>query len=259
MGADHLGPAALDGPEADEPLLAFLRLLADGATGDAIGAGLAEGLLREAGPTQLAVYLVDAEGTCLEEQVSYGAEPDPDHRLVPIDLAVPVTEVFRTGRSGAWTMAEGARQFPAIAGWVHSRPEAADDEVFLVPIRAQGRPVGVLLVSLPGPAERSWQLGRLLEAASTALAVWAAGRAPVASRGGQRARVRGIDVTERQHRIVDGVRAGRSNAEIAADLDVSVGTVKADLAALYRLFAVSQREALVDLVPAARSGQRRRS
>jgi DNA-binding CsgD family transcriptional regulator len=259
MGAGAPGGAELDGASADEPLLAFLRLLADGGTGDAIGACLAEGLLREAAPTQLSVYLVDAAGECLEEHARYGAETEPDHRLVPLDLALPMTEVFRTGRSGVWTMTEAAEQFPAIAGYVRSRPEHAADETFVVPIRAQGRPVGVLLVALPGPADRSWQLGRLLEAASTALAVWAVGRLSVRPRPGARPRVRGIEVSDRQRRIVEGVRVGRSNAEIAADLDVSVGTVKADLSALYRLFAVSQREALVDLVPAARSGQRRRS
>ncbi len=259
MGADALGLAALDGPAADEPLLALLRLLADGASSDAIGAGLAEGLLREARPTQLSVYRVDADGLSLEEHARYGAASEPEHRLVPIDLALPMTEVFRTGRSSAWTMTDAAEQFPALAGYVRSRPEHAADETFVVPIRAQGRPVGVLLVSLPGPAERSWQLGRLMEAASTALAVWAVGRLSEGPRPGARPRGRGIEVSDRQRRIVDGVRAGRSNAEIAADLDVSVGTVKADLSALYRLFAVSQREALVDLVPAARSAQRRRS
>lgn len=258
MGADRLGPAALDGQSADEPLLALLRLLADDAHADAIGAALAEGLLRETRPTQLSVYVVDAAGEGLEERVRYGAAPEPDHLRVPLAIPLPMTEVFRTGRSGVWAMAEAAEQFPALAGWVRSQPQRASDDVFIVPIRAYGRPVGVLLVSLPGPADRSWRLGRLLEAAATALALWASAATPPEARRPHRPRARGIEVSPRQHRIVDGIRAGLSNAEIAADLDVSVGTVKADLAALYRLFGVSHREALVDLVEAPKGSKRTR-
>ncbi len=257
MSTDGLGPSALDGSAADEPLVALLRLLADGATPEAIGTGLAEGLLRETTPTQVSVYVIDAAGECLEERVRYGAAPEPDHLRLPVTLALPVTEVFRTGRSGTWTMAAAAERFPAVAGWVSSQPDRGTDDVFLVPIRTQGRPVGVLLVSLPGPAERSWHLGKHLDAAATALALWVAA-APVDGRRRHRARARGVEVTPRQQSIVDGIRAGRSNAEIAADLDVSVSTVKADLAALYRLFGVSHRDALVDLVGAAKAPKRTR-
>lgn len=255
--ADHaLRDSGLDGPSLDGPLLVFLRLIASGAGADAIGAGLAEGLLRDARPHLVSVYLLDADGACLEERVRYGAPPDPDHQRVSVDVPVPMTEVFRTGRAGAWTMSEAAQDFPAVAGWMRSHPAHATDEVFIVPVRAQGRPIGVLLVTLPGPADRSWQLGRLMDAASTALAVWVMSQPPEAA---LRARpARGIEVSERQGRIVDGVRDGLSNAQIAQALDVSVSTVKADLATLYRLFGVSDREAVAGLVAATRPPAARR-
>lgn len=247
MGARKPDAAVLDGPTVDAPLVALLRLLADGASDEAIGIALAEGLLREMRPTQLAVFLRSDDGTELVECVRYGIARDPGTERVPVDLPLPMTEVFRTGRAASWTMPQAAQAFPAVAGWIRSHPERADDEVFILPVRAQGRPVGTLLVSLAAPAERSWELSTSLESAAAALGVWSLYRSPALRTDGRRARP--LEVTERQARIVAGIRDGRSNAEIAADLGVSVGTVKADLSGLYRMFAVSQREALVALVP----------
>jgi DNA-binding CsgD family transcriptional regulator len=246
-----LGDAGLDGPAGDGPLSAFLRVLADSSDGAVIGAALAEGLLREFAPTRVSVYF--ATDGMLEERVHYGRSADSgEHALVPVEAAMPLTEVYRTGESGAWMVQRAAAQFPAVAGWVRMHPEARDEEVLGVPVRGRGRVVGAMLVELPAHAPRSWRLKGLMEAASAGLALWWLSASPATRTTPRTQRAKGATVTARQRDVVDGIRRGRSNAEIAEKLGVSVGTVKADLAQLYRNFGVSDRDELPRLVPKRR-------
>lgn len=253
MGEDlGLGPAALDGAAGEGPLLAFLRVLSDGADPATIGAALAHGLLHEFSPTQVSAYFLDPTRAWLDELVTYGLPSDGvDYSRVAMELRMPLTEVVRTGEAGVWTTDQAVEQYPVVAGWVQAQPEIAGDEVFVVPVRNAGRVIGALLVTLPKRTERSWRLRLLLDSAAIALGLWARG---VLAQSGEPSRPRRASaaLTERQSAIVDGVRAGRSNREIATDLHVSVGTVKADLAQLYRVFGVSDRDALAALIDGAR-------
>jgi DNA-binding CsgD family transcriptional regulator len=151
-----------------------------------------------------------------------------------------------------WTTEQAVEQYPLVAGWVQSQPELAGDEVFVVPVRSAGTVVGALLVTLPQRTERSWRLRLLLDSAAIALGLWSRGVLAQARADAGRPRKSVAALTERQSSIVAGIRTGRSNREIAEDLQVSVGTVKADLSQLYRLFGVSDREALVALVDSVR-------
>lgn len=253
MGDDlGLGPAALDGAAGEGPLLAFLRVLSDGADPATIGAALAHGLLHEFTPTQVSAYFLDPTRLWLDELVTYGLPSDGvDYSRVAMELRMPLTEVVRTGEAGAWITSAAVQEYPLLTGWVAARPERADDEVFVVPVRGAGRVVGALLVALPQHTERSWRLRLLLDSAAIALGLWSRGVLAQASES-SRPRRASAALTERQSAIVDGIRVGRSNREIAADLQVSVGTVKADLAQLYRVFGVSDRDALAALVETAR-------
>ena len=250
------GPMTVDGGgKTDGPVLAFLHVLADAPGADSVGTALARGLLGAWSPDQVAAYLIDPTGSALIAAVHFGVDPDQlaDYSRIPLDLAVPVTEVFRTGEDGSWLLAEAPKNYPSVAGWVGGHPAAETGEVLGLPIRSGGRIVGVLVVSFPQPVERSWRLRVLLDAGATALGVWAAGvlaqglpsSKPLATR-------RGVQLTARQRQVLDGVRAGRTNPQIATELTVSVGTVKADLAHLFRIFGVSQRHELVEVT--ARAG-----
>ncbi|MCA0329258.1 MAG: helix-turn-helix transcriptional regulator [Actinobacteria bacterium] len=252
LGDAGLGDAGLDGPAGDGPISAFLRVLADGADGATVGAALADGLLRAYAPSRLSAYFVVDGGAWLEERVRFGVpSADGEYARVQATTPMPLTEVFRTGESGAWTSEEAAEAFPVVAGWVQAHPETRGEEHFGVPIRGQGRVLGAMLVSLPEGSERSWRLRLLLESAASGLALWSLA-APASAARARRGRSRGSSVSPRQRAIVDGVRRGLSNAGIAAELGVSVGTVKADLAQLFRTFAVSERTELVRLVPKPR-------
>jgi DNA-binding CsgD family transcriptional regulator len=238
-------------------LLALLRVLADSADAAIVGTALAEGLLRECAPTRVSGYFPDAAHEWLHERVTYGASAvEPNYERVSLMLDAPVTEVFRTGEARSWTIGEAVSRFPAVAGWVVHRPEQATDEVFVVPIRAAGRVAGVLLVLLPGATERTWRLRTLMDAAATALGVWYRGPAAPRSDEGRGRRPGALDVTPRQRRIVELVGEGRTNGQIAAELRVSVGTVKADLSRLYRMLAVAQRDALPHRLAALQPAER---
>lgn len=254
MGEDlGLGPAALDGAAGEGPLLAFLRVLSDSADRATIGDAPANGLLHEFSPTQVSAYLLDPTRAWLDEVVTYGLPTDGvDYSRVAMELRMPLTEVVRTGEAGVWTTDKAVEQYPLVAGWVQAQPELAGDEVFVVPVRSAGRVIGALLVNLPQRTERSWRLRLLLDSAAIALGLWSRGVMSQAASDVGRARKAGAALSDRQRAIVEGIRAGRSNREIAAVLNVSVGTVKADLAQLYRVFAVSDRDALAALVEAVR-------
>lgn len=245
--AEHAA-ADLVGPAPDGPLLALLRLLADGASSATLGVAVAEGLLRECAPTQVSAYFLDPTQEWLDERVRYTLpDHDDDFGRVPVGVPLPLTEAVRTGEERALTLAEAADAYPTIAGWVRAQPDRADEQVLIVPIRREGKPVGALLVALPAGAERTWRLRVLLDAAATALAVWSRGLTPDSGGTPRASRARGILITPRQTRIIEAVRGGASNAQIAAELGVSVGTVKADLAQLYRMFGVNDRESLASL------------
>lgn len=232
------------GAGTEGSLLAFLRVLATDPDGPTLATALARGLLSEWSPVQVVVFLVDPTGELLAAAASFGSDPLPtaDHSLVPVDLSTPFTHVFRTGEESEWTLAESAELFPAVAGWVASHPSADTAEAFGLPLRSGGRTVGVLGVVFGTPVERSWRLRSALDGAVAALSVWAL--APGRSIADAE-RLRGVTPTSRQRRILQLLEAGRSNAKIAAELGVSVGTVKTDLAHLFRLYGVRDRKALV--------------
>ncbi len=244
-----------DGNDAlsDGPVVAFLHVLASTPDGAAVGAALARGLLAAWAPDQVAAYLLDPAGSALVAAVHFGFDADQLrlYSRVPLDVAVPVTEVFRSGEDGSWRMADAPGEFPAVAGWVAEHPARDTAEVIGLPIRSAGQIVGVLVVSFPRRVDRSWRLRVLLDAGVNALALWSRGLGAMAPRGAPSAAPRGVQLSLRQRRVLDGVRAGSTNPQIAADLKVSVGTVKTDLAHLFRVFGVSHRHALVEVVDRA--------
>lgn len=248
MGVDGRVASSDGGVGTEGSVLAFLRVLAADPDGATIAAALARGLLAEWSPGTVSVYLVDTEDEALVEVASFGTDPaDPlDISRVPLAVPTPFSTAVRTGEERFVTLAEGAAEYPAVAGWVARHPAGATGEVVVLPLWTGGRTVGLLSVLFETPVERSWRLRAALDAAATALAVWALGseRRP---RAGRRA-ARSVSPTERQLQLLRLLEKGGTNASIAADLKVSVGTVKTDLAHLFRIYGVSDRGALVEAV-----------
>ncbi|MFN8156363.1 MAG: helix-turn-helix transcriptional regulator [Candidatus Nanopelagicales bacterium] len=244
--------AARDGQVGvDGSVLAFLRVLAADPDGGTVATALARGILAEWNPEQVSVYVLDRSGEHLVEVASFGTitADRTDYSRVPLTVPTPFTQVLRTGEEGVWSLTDGAAAFPSVAGWVAIQPSAETGECLVLPLWSAGRTVGVLSVLFSTPVEKSWRLRSALDSATAALAVWSLGSARTTA--DSRTTGRGVAPTERQRKVLDQLAAGRTNAQIAEDLKVSVGTVKTDLAHLFRLYGVRDRQSLVDVAGTA--------
>jgi DNA-binding CsgD family transcriptional regulator len=215
-----------------------------------MAAALAGGLFSAWEPDQLAVYLVDGAGDALVavSHVGLDAYQVRHYTRVPLDDPVPITTVFRTGEEGSWPLAHVGQDYPAVRGWSDQHPARATAEVHGLPIRRSGRTVGVLVMTFPVPVERTWRLRLCLDAAVSSIGVWVGDRVgPSAGPVGSRGRAHATPLSDRQRRVLALVRDGRTNADIASAEGVSVGTVKADLGHLFRVFAVRTRGELAAL------------
>jgi DNA-binding CsgD family transcriptional regulator len=247
---DTTAPTPSDGAVID-----FLRSINEVTDAASLASLLAEGLLAPWSPSQLGVFVVDAERRSLSLETSYGLSADQiaGHSHVSLEVRLPVTQVFITGEEGWWDMRDATEAFPVVKGWAALGPAPMAAEGLATPIRATGRPLGVLLITFPDGVERSWALRSRIDAAVSALGLWLRAQdGHLASRSAARSRAaRGVRLTARQHRLLELVGTGATNAQIAADLSVSVGTVKADLSRLFRVLGVSRREELPDVARAA--------
>jgi DNA-binding CsgD family transcriptional regulator len=242
---------AVDGA-TDGAVIDFLRVLNVAADGSAVAQALAYGLLAPWSPDELAIYVIDEDGRALQLAASLAYTPEQlDHYShVPLTVRAPVTEVFRTGEELSWGLVDATEDFPVVRGWVAEQSMSRGTEVLGLPVRSVGRTVGVLLLTFPDGVERTWWLRSRLDAAVSGLGLWlrashAVSSGPIRGRAG-----RGVHLTDRQRRLLGLLGDGATNAQIAAHLGVSVGTVKADLAHLFRVFGVSSR---AELPVAARS------
>lgn len=227
----------------DGAVLSLLRVLAIDPDRRTLATALARGLFAEWAPEQVSVYLLDPSGEALVAVASFGDDPtEPDYSRLPLDIAIPVTQVFRSGEERSLTMVQAAAEFPMVAGWIAQQPYAATAEGFILPLAAGGRTVGILSLMFRTSVDRSWRFRAALDAAVAALSVWSLSAAHQVAEAPRR---RAVSPTPRQRQVLELIAMGRTNAEIAEELGVSVGTVKADLAYLFRLFDVRDRQALV--------------
>jgi DNA-binding CsgD family transcriptional regulator len=239
---------------AGGPIVAFLRSLAEAPDGSTMGAALAEGLLATWAPDHVAVYVIDGAGDALLAVSHFGLDADQvrHYARVPLDVPVPITTVFRTGEEGRWRMDQAARDYPVVRGWTDQHPARATAEVHGLPIRRSGRIVGVLVVSFPVAVERTWRLRLLLDAAVSSIGVWVGSEVrPGPGLASRKAGGHGAPLTDRQLRVLALVREGRTNAAIATVEGVSLGTVKADLAHMFRVFGVRHRSELAAIADPA--------
>ena len=148
-------------------------------------------------------------------------------------------------------VAELAEEFPLLAAWAGAHPHRDTAIVIGLPLRSRGRTIGVVSVNFPRAVEQTFELYGTLDGLAAALSLWAVGVSTARSTGASRQRRAPLELTPRQAEVLAAVRAGRTNAEIATALGVSVSTVKNELATLFRLLGANDRDELVDLADRA--------
>lgn len=235
-------------------LVAFVRLLADRPDADVMAQAAAEGLLLAWRPELVTVYLLAGDGAALELAGGVGLTEQQRqvYARVPLDVDLPITRAVLRDEYAFLRVADLVAEFPLLAAWAANHPHRDTAVVVGLPLRSRGRTIGVVSVSFSDAVEEGWELYRALDGLAAALSVWAVGQRAPDLPAAPRPRRDPLHLTPRQTDVLAAVRRGSTNAAIAETLGVSIGTVKNELSALFRLLGASDRDELVDL--AARAG-----
>ena len=241
---------------ADSSLCAFLRMLADDPTPDAVAAALANGPLGTFHPTLVCMGFVDTTREVLTIEGLHGADPQVRNAYasIPLDTDMPATACYRTNSVVTAPAHQMTRDFPLTAPYSETRHDPQAD-VWAFPIRYRGAVIAILGLELSDPAGRPWLVRSAVATLAGPLATWAALRIHAEQQSHDywsRRTPRALTITDRQKRIITLVREGHTNTQIAEDIGFSVPTVKAELARLCALLGAADRTDLTS--KAARAG-----
>ena len=245
--------ASPESPPAAAPLLGdpgvvgtsldtFVRYLADDPRSDAVGTALLRGPLALLDASAAIVFAASADRESLRCVAAANYAPGLLHQLavLPVEAHHVACRVFRSGVEEVCSAAEAAHQHPVM----RQAAESLRGEIASIPLRSRGETIGVLGFTCPGGLARTWETRRVVDGVVGALSLWVAL---------QRALDTAVDlpdrtplaVTARQRRVLELVREGASNAQIAVLVGYSEKTIKNDLTALYRLLGATSRTDLV--------------
>jgi DNA-binding CsgD family transcriptional regulator len=241
---------------ADSSLVAFLRMLADDPTPDAVAESLAHGPLAPFGPTLISLGFVDTDRQVLTMQGLHGADGHVrrTYAAIPLDTDMPAALCYRTNTVITGPAARMAHDYPLTAKFAE-RPSPRDATHWAFPLRYRSAVIAVLGLELSGPAADPGTVRSAVAALSGPLATWAALRIqaePHAHGTWTPRQSRALSITDRQRRIIALVRQGLTNAQIAEEIGYSQATVKAELARLSALLGAADRHDLA--TRAARAG-----
>lgn len=240
----------------DSALGALLRLLADAPEPDVVAEALA-GVLAGFNPEVVAIGTVRPEQDVLVIAGLHGVDGQVRHLYasVPLGTDLPATRCVRVNDVVSGPVAQLAQQYPLLTPYLEAVPTSLEGEFATFPIRFRGAVAAVLGLQLARPLGDPWALRAAVATLTGPLVLWAQLRGLLDERADSywsRRPDRPLAVTARQQQVLDLVRAGRTNAQIAADLGYSVPTVKSELARLCALLGATGRADLAER--AARAG-----
>jgi DNA-binding CsgD family transcriptional regulator len=242
MTRDAARPGDVD--PVDRSFLAFVHALAVTPDADAVLRFAVDVLLRPHRASSAVLCLDSGDGLSLRTVAQVGVEPVSARHYVcvPLDAPLPLTRVYASGAERISRVVDDLPEFPLLAPWAAANQLPDTTEVASLPVISRGRTIGVLMVVFPDGVDGTWRLRALLDGLADALAIWAAGLHDAHPQPDppEQALTR-LRVTTRQRTVLRAVREGRTNTEIAETLGVSVGTIKNDLADLFRLLGVHDR------------------
>ena len=225
-------------PHTDALLRALLQVLTNSPRAEAVARTLALGTLRGLQPLSVTVHAI--VGDALELRSHFGVSPDRARLAlrIPADAPAPECDVARSARTCRIPGDDLAGAFPLMAHHDTGFP----GELLCLPLMHEARAIGVLAIRLPKATPQDLATRDLLDGTCAALALWllADARTAPAPPGGARLRI-----TERQQRVLDGLRRGLKNGAIADELGFAIGTIKADITAMSALLGATGREDLL--------------
>lgn len=231
------------------PLLAYLAVLRDQPGGDAVAYAMVRGLLAPYGAETAIIYAARPDGQILDLVGSHGIghREAATYRIVTTDMALPGVETYRTGAEKFMAAKHVAEDYPLAAPYYRDMPPSGD--IGFVPLLHRGGPIGFLVLAFSGPVDRSWQLRATLQGLVDSTSLWMIADNALHGEARALAGLQGpMALTSRQREVLQRMREGAANREIADDLGYSVATIKADIAALSAMLGAKGR---VDLLARA--------
>lgn len=231
----------------------FLAVLRDLPEGDAVAYAIVRGILAHADAQLCLIYAARPGGDALDLVGSYGvgARETRVYGVVTARMHLPGAETFRTGEEKYMSAEQIAADYPLASPFFQTLPTRGD--IGFIPIFHRGAPIGFLVLGFAETLDRTWQLRATLDAMTDALALWmVADNFRHADSRALGDNAPPLEFTPRQREILVHLREGRSTREVAAMLDYSPATIKADIASLSSLLGAKGRADL--LVKAKRAG-----
>jgi DNA-binding CsgD family transcriptional regulator len=221
---------------------AFVRYLADDPRSQAVGTALLRGPLALLDASTAIVFAASADRASLRCVAAANYPPALLHQLavLPVKAHHVACRVLRSGVEEVRSVAEAGHQHPAM----RQAAESLRGEIASIPLRSQGETIGVLGFTCPGGLARTWETRRVVDGVVGALSLWVALQRALDTAVALPDRTP-LAVTARQRRVLELVREGASNAQIAVLVGYSEKTIKNDLTALYRRLGATSRTDLV--------------
>jgi PAS domain S-box-containing protein len=238
----------IDDLTRDGSVSALIRLVASQPDGDTLARAVVLGVLDSFQVIGASLYRVDLARRSFVLVGNYGVGTGTMSGLdeLPLDVPLPISEVYRTASEYRATFSDLARDYPLAAGWVLLYDEHPILEVTLQPVFARGLVVAVILIVTRGSLGRQWQVRNLLDTTCAAVSCWTE-LASLRTSGVSARFSENLQVTDRQLRVLQLVAEGKTNKLIAVQLGFAEGTVRSDLLRLSRMLKVSGRHNLVEM------------
>lgn len=249
------------GIEAMATRSAFLRLLTNRPDASSLTQALVRGPLSAYDAFMATVYAPDESREALDLIGQWGFGPSlQTYARIPLDVDFPVVRAFLTGEAIVSPVASQRRStladtaVRAVLADADRPPDGVT--VIAMPLQYDGIVIGASawLCTFKGPW--TWNDHAYIDSTAAMVALWLRLRyyeAALSAAGitGARRASRPHMLTERQREVLGLIRAGKSNAAIAAALGYSISTVKNDVQALFTVFGASKRKELVRQAEAA--------
>lgn len=233
-------------------LSGFIRVLCSNPSGDGAARAMVMGALAPLGGTAGQIYGSGRPAT-LELLGNFGwpAEDAVAFRTLATNLPLPACQAFTTASTVAVPSHRLHEEYPVLAtgrapGSPPPVPEGEEPLVVCVPIVWSEQPVGVLVAIIEGRTEMSAEEWQYLDGVAGALALWLLEQRRALIDNWRRSAPlphAEITLSPIQHRLLELVGSGRTDAEIADSLDISMAMVRQDIEEIMKLIGTDDRDA----------------
>lgn len=237
-----------DAPTTIPPLLHLLQFLTTGPIPDGVTSALLTGPLDTYRPIAVYLHVPEMSTGALNELAHSGAQhlDVPALPVISHSTPSPMQHAYHT-MSQAYEPLATLTEHEEFAALTPISAQALTAEVVALAVVYQSEPIATLTMITPTPLPKTWSTHVHLEATVNALAIWLHGAAPTwaTPESTENDHPASPALTDRHKAILDLLRDGLTNEQIANELAFSTSTIKQDIAALAEMLHATNRTELV--------------